>query len=655
MSEIKEIIVLFKTHLDVGYTDFAENVVKNYMETYIPAALRVARETRGEKERFIWTTGSWLIERFLAESPLRGEMEEAIQAGDIRWHGLPLTTHTELMDSGLFRYGLSISNELDKRFGMTTTAAKMTDVPGHTRAMVPYLARAGIRFLHLGVNPASSVPEVPSLFRWRAPSGEEVVVMYNGDYGEFCRIGDTGTALYFAHTGDNRGPQSAHEIRALYREIREKYPEASLRAGTLEDVAKIALGISDLPVVTEEIGDSWIHGIGSDPGKVSQYRALLRLRQYLSSEEAKSLNRNLLLIPEHTWGLCYERFLGCQLGEEQFVGEHRYYARPEFEKMRPTAKFQIMEESWQEQRGYLTKALHSLPEDYQETAAQVMQEYRRERTDSFGFVPVPPVSTVRDGRQQKRYQIRINGYEVALREDGSLTRLARDGRSWADEAHPIGEFLYEVFSPEDFRRFEEQYITRKCDWALEEFGKIGMEQAVREHLNARPRVTKVLAGDSQLLVKMVMEGAAVDVFGAPAEMELLLTFMTDKVFFDLAWFGKKASRVAESLWFGFSPARELTGIHKMGEWFRPKEVVRKGGRRLHGVDCGVRFEEIVVKTVDTALAAVGKPSLLHFTDEDIPVDEGVYFNLFNNIWNTNFPMWYDEDARFRFTLEQCLS
>ena len=100
-----------------------------------------------------------------------------------------------------------------------------------------------------------------------------------------------------------------------------------------------------------------------------------------------------------------------------------------------------------------------LPEDYQETAAQVMQEYRRERTDSFGFVPVPPVSTVRDGRQQKRYQIRINGYEVALREDGSLTRLARDGRSWADEAHPIGEFLYEVFSPEDFRRFEEQYIT----------------------------------------------------------------------------------------------------------------------------------------------------------------------------------------------------
>ena len=39
LKNISEIIVLFKTHLDVGYTDFAENVVKNYMEVFIPGAL----------------------------------------------------------------------------------------------------------------------------------------------------------------------------------------------------------------------------------------------------------------------------------------------------------------------------------------------------------------------------------------------------------------------------------------------------------------------------------------------------------------------------------------------------------------------------------------------------------------------------------------
>lgn len=143
---MKKIYVLFKTHLDIGFTDLSANVVKNYMENYLPNAMRVARQMRGEKERFIWTTGSWLIEKFLEESPDRKLLEEAIEAGDIRWHGLPFTTHTELMDEGLLNYGIRISEKLDKRFDMQTIAAKMTDVPGHTIGMVPFLAKAGIRF-----------------------------------------------------------------------------------------------------------------------------------------------------------------------------------------------------------------------------------------------------------------------------------------------------------------------------------------------------------------------------------------------------------------------------------------------------------------------------------------------------------------------------
>jgi hypothetical protein len=28
----------------------------------------------------------------------------------------------------------------------------------------------------------------------------------------------------------------------------------------------------------------------------------------------------------------------------------------------------------------------------------------------------------------------------------------------------------------------------------------------------------------------------------------------------------------------------------------------------------------------------------------------MHFNLYNNVWGTNFAMWYDEDSRFRFSL-----
>ena len=80
--------------------------------------------------------------------------------------------------------------------------------------------------------------------------------MYQKDYGAFAPIGDSGTAIYFAHTGDNHGPQGPEQILKVYGELRRKYPGVKLRAGTLEDVAKVALGLSGLPVVTKEIGDS---------------------------------------------------------------------------------------------------------------------------------------------------------------------------------------------------------------------------------------------------------------------------------------------------------------------------------------------------------------------------------------------------------------
>src|SRR5262249_49821235 len=143
--------IVFKTHLDVGFTDFAQTVTASYFENYIPSAIRLAKELRerGGEERFIWTTGSWLIYEYLERATVaqRKLLEDAILAGDIVWHGLPFTTHTELMDVSLFKYGLSLSQALDQRFGRKTIAAKMTDVPGHTRAIVPLLEEAGIQFL----------------------------------------------------------------------------------------------------------------------------------------------------------------------------------------------------------------------------------------------------------------------------------------------------------------------------------------------------------------------------------------------------------------------------------------------------------------------------------------------------------------------------
>ena len=52
-----------------------------------------------------------------AASQDRKRIEAALEAGDMAWHGLPFTTHSELMDASLFRYGLELSRTLDRRFG----------------------------------------------------------------------------------------------------------------------------------------------------------------------------------------------------------------------------------------------------------------------------------------------------------------------------------------------------------------------------------------------------------------------------------------------------------------------------------------------------------------------------------------------------------
>ena len=96
METVQKVYVLFKTHFDYGYTALARDVLERYLRAYIPAALARAEEMRAAGgDRFIWTTGSWLIQTFLetAAPADRARMERAIENGDVRWHALPFTTH----------------------------------------------------------------------------------------------------------------------------------------------------------------------------------------------------------------------------------------------------------------------------------------------------------------------------------------------------------------------------------------------------------------------------------------------------------------------------------------------------------------------------------------------------------------------------------
>lgn len=64
---MKKVIVVSKTHLDLGFTDYAENIRQKYINTFIPSAIALAENINTESDKkFIWTTGSWILKEALA-------------------------------------------------------------------------------------------------------------------------------------------------------------------------------------------------------------------------------------------------------------------------------------------------------------------------------------------------------------------------------------------------------------------------------------------------------------------------------------------------------------------------------------------------------------------------------------------------------------
>lgn len=652
---VKKVHLIFKTHLDLGFTDLAANVANNYFEDFIPRALQLAEKSRSgrRKDNFVWTVGSWLVDQYLERTDDKGResMERAIAEGDISWHALPFTTHSELADASLFQFGIGLSHALDQQFGKTTIAAKMTDVPGHTRSIISHLSSAGIQFLHIGINPACTNPDLPPLHLWRNPYGEEVIVMVQRDYGDVMVLPCGETAIAVSHTGDNHGPPSMLQIDEAYWSVRQRFPGAEVKASTLNAIAEELVLLRDqLPVITQEVGDTWIHGVGTDPTKVRRYRELSRLRQeWLAdgrlqpgSSQEKAFSLPLLTIAEHTWGM----------DEKTHLADFECYSGKDFDELLTSKHGLQFASSWDEQRGYLDEALAGLTDDsLKAEAGDRLASSEPTSTDLSDYELV-----------SKPFELFSNDYfDFAFGPDGSLSRLFEksSGREWIGEDSQIGQINYQTFSKEDYDRFFSQYATQSPYWAVVDLTKPGIEHVPAKSATFTPKLVSLYRHrDGQSFVaELELKDAT---HGAPRKWNVEWIFSSDapQVSIDVKWFDKPANRLPEALWMSIQPSSAVPKgwtLDKMGQPISPIDVVSKGNRNLHAVDRFVHYADstgsLVVETIDAPLVAPGEPSLLDFNDGQPPLEKGIHFNLYNNVWGTNFPMWFGEDARFRFTLQ----
>jgi hypothetical protein len=214
--------------------------------------------------------------------------------------------------------------------------------------------------------------------------------------------------------------------------------------------------------------------------------------------------------------------------------------------------------------------------------------------------------------------------------------------------------VYQQYSAEDYDRFYRQYIRGEAEWSRQDFTKPGLPASIKSG-RVRPRLKglwKNRAGD-RLRLELAFPARAVNRAGAPARAFMEWSVEQGPLKLRLEWLDKAAYRGPEALWLGFQPSlprKAFWEVEKLARWVRMESVVKKGSAQLHVLNDRVRAGDFILRSLDAPLVAPGKGSLLNFVQRVPPAPAGVSVNLYNNIWGTNFPMWYQNDAVFRFEI-----
>jgi len=678
-ENIKKVHVVFKTHLDIGFTDTAENVMQSYTNEYIPRAIEIAKRVNTDKKRFVWTVGSYVIDYFLkhAAPEACNDLCRAIERGDIVWHAMSCTLIPSLLDDDLMDYTLGISARLDKRFKKKTVAAKMTDVLRHPMAIIRKMEEHGVKYLHLGSNGGFKFPSLPSAFLWR-DGDNELVVQCNGEYGSACYFEGMDEVMEFAHTNDNHGPQSEAEIERIYALLAEKYPNAEIFGSCMDAFAQTLLKCKDkLPVITEDFGDGNIDQVCIDPIRSTRYRILIELKNKWKSEgrfekltflQYDGFMSNMMLVAEHTCGMDFSHSVGDYVNwskkdfqaakkADKTTGEHfnyrlrAYKEQYEFILGHPfEGAYSKYEQAYLEQRAYIDAAINSLPEDMSSEAYKTVAAF-----ESRIEIPCEQESE----KLKANHRTRIGDWEFSFGHNGALNYLAKEGRAWITTGS-FGHLLYSTYNAVD-----DETVKIMSSNNLRENG-IWIDKDRRnggEFVPSYPSkdfdfvLEQILLKDNTVYVIMTGEEECTEEYGCPRNAIVRYEF-GEKITCKLQWWGKDENKLIENINFSCNfnvgnPYR--IKFKRLGRLYSPFNTMRAGTRGMYFA--GLMYYDgadgkLSVESRHASCICLGRRK--HYWEQArSPYDISCGYNylLYHNNYITNGAGWFGEDCSFEFVID----
>ena len=693
---VTTIYLVSSCHLDIGYANTSANIVDLYFHTYFPNAASTSfrLRQRQKQEQLEFTTHSYLMSLYFNCPRWMGfecpgwveiqDVEEDIRMEGLKWHAFPFNAQPEVYDRSLADFGFELThrtNVMLDRYPPVTRTMSQRDVPGLTRSLIPVMVSRGVEAVTVGVNRVSMPPAVPTAFVWRdEKSSTEVLAMWHPHgYGGTRGVGLDSMvivpgmpyALAYAIRSDNSGPPDMDEVLENFATLHKLFPNATIIAsGYDEFVEHLKEYKSLLPVVTQEIGDTWIHGVASDPQKTARFRTMQRLRANCITDGRCSLDdmrffnfsRLLLKYGEHTWGKDVKRYL------HDWVN----WTNAEFKAAEGQMNYRDMVSSWVEQRewslGYSLQALgdHPLADEITEQIAKL---------DFDGTIDV---ESFEEGCPTP---FNWGGVNLAFDKLGIHISTFQDLRGrvlldYASEDNPLAQIIYETFTKEDYDQFLSQYFYDSSHPnSYFNFGKPGLHGT--EHINVSPTKascwhktdTSILPAIATFLLEGKLPDSLVTEYGAPERIWLELNLpkiddprVTIPVNMTVYFVNKTPTRIPESLSMYFSPRDVNTSsmaVSKVGQYVSVTDVVKNGSTHVHSTDNGVRYTgdygQLSFTAWDTNVVSVGGTNLFPTPMITPDPSKGFAFNIFNNLWGTNYILWWpfleaDRSSKFRFTM-----
>lgn len=652
---IKRIHVVQGCHFDAGFVAPCPDIINRWFHEFFPLALQVgkaleANYTGPGSPALHFTAQSWLIELFLRcpkqyaqvgvvcpNATEISQFKEAVARGYITWHAFPFNGEAETMDESLFSFALNMTHTLDDMFQLPhKTVLSQRDVPGMTKSVIPLLRKNGIQAISVGSNGGSAPASVPRAFIWKNGAQSVRAFWVGGGYSGFALPGEvtltqipgSEDALVVKWRGDNAGPPQVAEVLSDWSQLQKLYPGVQIVASTFDKFVEAVSTVDDsnFPVIDSEIGDTWIYGMASDPTKVRNMRILNQMRsQCLASGQCNMSDQRVwdfsvisLKNAEHTWGRDQKVSLG------DYV--HSAWTNQEFDALVNTPLFVNYSNSWNLQRYMgITAALSALQDH--PLASQIQQAITQAAN------PVWPANSgfVRSSSPQVQCGPLTLNFDYTL---GALTSVQRKGTTVLNGT--FGQVVYVQYDGNDYQNFAKNYnygypyLVDKYD-----FLKVNLPGNVK-HSETSPTISGIYYNSQSAAVVVTYNRLNAD-YAVRYDCSNTATDMDVTVVVH----NKTSTRLPESTSVLFNPSQcSNWAAIKLGYSIDPSNVVTGASKRLHAVD-QASCNSFIVTPIDAPLVAFGGNSAFPSPIDSQPdMTKGASFCLHNNLWNTNYIMWF---------------